>query len=63
MALIGTTREYLEDRDRSEVTEAQLRRAYAPLKAFRTRRLVHFPIHTVEEWTEGAGHEVDHAKR
>ncbi len=62
MALIGTTREYLDDRDRSDVTEPQLRRAYAPLKSFRTRRNVPFVIHPVEDCQPELG-EVLHATR
>lgn len=63
MTLIGTTREYLQDRDRPEVTEAQLRQAYAPLNAFRTRRNVAFEIHAVDAAPVTAAEEVRYATR
>lgn len=42
----GTAR-YLFDDERADATEAELRKAYAPIKAFRTRTGLDFDIVTV----------------
>jgi len=57
MALIGTTRAYLEDRDRPDATPLRLRQAYVPLRAFQTRSELAFAIYTPEEWTAMPGRE------
>lgn len=50
IALIGTTREYLDDKQRPDATPDRLRRAYMPLRAFKTRSGLEFRIFTPEEW-------------
>lgn len=44
MKLIGGFREYVNDPERPDITVAQLRAAYVPLKAFRTRSGLPFEI-------------------
>jgi hypothetical protein len=47
--LIGSTRDYLDDRQRPDATPERLERAYRPLKAFRTRTGIQFRIYTAED--------------
>jgi hypothetical protein len=46
--LIGSTRTYMDDRERDDVTLDALKRAYRPLRAFSTRHGADFPIHLPE---------------
>ena len=43
--LIGTTREYFDDPERPDATEARYREALRPIKAFRTRQGADFYIY------------------
>jgi hypothetical protein len=47
--LIGTLRTYLDDPARESVTEADLRRAYRPLRSFATRHGADFPFYLPTE--------------
>lgn len=47
MRLIGGTRTYLDNPERTEVTVGMYRRALAPVKAFRTRSGINFTIEEV----------------
>jgi len=50
MELIGTTREYLDDRERSDATPDRLKKAYTPLRAFKTRSGIEFEIYDPADW-------------
>lgn len=50
MELIGSTRDYLDDRERPDATPERLQRAYRPLKAFSARNGIQFRIYTQEDW-------------
>lgn len=51
MELIGTARDYLDDRDRADATLDRLKRAYTPLRAFKTRSGLQFRIYDPADWT------------
>jgi len=50
MELIGTTRDYLDDRERSDATVDRLTQAYTPLRAFKTRSGLQFRIYDPADW-------------
>jgi hypothetical protein len=47
MTLIGTTRSYLDNPERTDVTMTEYKKALVPIKAFRTRSGIDFEIEEV----------------